>query len=138
MTKIANEESKPKNPNLRDCNILIRLTTSEFLELKTRALNNNRKVSEYVRETVFADKWIKLNDDWHLYDELRSTHNDLNRLGNYIIHLTSVLEQKALSADVLKSVKESVKELQAHVHDAIQTTDKAKELAHQAVFGKKI
>ena len=134
MTKIANEESKPKNPNLRDCNILIRLTTSEFLELKTRALNNNRKVSEYVRETVFADKWIKLNDDWHLYDELRSTHNDLNRLGNYIIHLTSVLEQKALSADVLKSVKE----LQAHVHEAIQTTDKAKELAHQAVFGKKI
>lgn len=135
MTKIANKETtKPKNPNLRDCNILIRLTTSEFLELKTRALNNNRKVSEYVRETVFADKWIKLNDDWHLYDELRSTHNDLNRLGNYIIHLTSVLEQKALSADVLKSVKE----LQAHVHDAIQTTDKAKELAHQAVFGKKI
>ena len=134
MTKIANEESKPKNPNLRDCNILIRLTTSEFLELKTRALNNNRKVSEYVRETVFADKWIKLNDDWHLYDELRSTHNDLNRIGNYIIHLTNVLEQKALSADVLKSVKE----LQAHVHDAIQTTDKAKELAQQAVFGKKI
>lgn len=135
MTKIANKETtKPKNPNLRDCNILIRLTTSEFFELKTRALNNNRKVSEYVRETVFADKWIKLNDDWHLYDELRSTHNDLNRLGNYLIHLTSVLEQKALSADVLKSVKE----LQAHIHNAIQTTDKAKEIAHQAVFGKKI
>ncbi len=135
MAKIAKDnEEQSKNPNLREHRIFVRMTTEEFLELKTRALNNNRKVSEYVRETVFADKWVKLNDDWHLYDELRSTHNDLNRLGNYLIHLTSVLEQKALSTDVIKSVKK----LQAHVHDAIQTTDKAKELAHQAVFGKKI
>ena len=80
------KEEKTKKSILRDQRIFVRLTTEEFLELKTRASSNHRKVSEFVRETVFADKWVKLNDDWHLYDAIRSTNNDLNRLGNYYNH----------------------------------------------------
>ena len=127
------KEEKTKKSILRDQRIFVRLTTEEFLELKTRASSNHRKVSEFVRETDFADKWVKLNDDWHLYDAIRSTNNDLNRLGNYLIHLTNILENKENSQEAL----DAVKELQKQVHDAITVTDKAKRYAHKAVFGDK-
>ena len=49
------KEEKTKKSILRDQRIFVRLTTEEFLELKTRASSNHRKVSEFVRETVFAE-----------------------------------------------------------------------------------
>ena len=54
MTKIAEgNEEQSKNPNLREHRIFVRMTTEEFLELKTRALN---KAKELAHQAVFGKK----------------------------------------------------------------------------------
>lgn len=71
----------------------IRLTQSEYEELNLRATENSMTISEYMRYMIFKDKNIKINTDYDLYMAIKHLHNDINRLGNYLVHVTSVIEK---------------------------------------------
>lgn len=63
----------------------VRLTEKDYIDLHLRAASNNMKLSDYVRRTVFDDRFKKIHTDYDVYKELKALHADLNRLGNWII-----------------------------------------------------
>lgn len=70
----------------------IRLTETEYKDLNLRASTNRMTISEYIRFMIFKDKEIKINTEYDLFMEIKRFHADLNKLGNYLVHVTSVIE----------------------------------------------
>ena len=74
--------TKPKE---RICRLEVRLKQDEYTQLQIRANKNKMTVSDYVRRTVFAEKFTRITTDFEVYLELKALHADLNRMGNFLL-----------------------------------------------------
>ena len=45
----------------------VRFSEEEYTELKSRAVLNNMKLNEYIKNVIFLDKYCILNTDYDLY-----------------------------------------------------------------------
>ena len=76
--KKTEEEQKKRS-------IHVRFNEVELNEIKIRAAANHYSISDFVRRTVFDERFRYIHTDFETYREFKALHNDLNRLGNYMI-----------------------------------------------------
>ena len=50
--------------------IHVRLCKDDYAELRVRATNNNMKMNQYIRNTIFSDRYRIINTDYDLFFRL--------------------------------------------------------------------
>lgn len=99
----------------------VRLTEKDYIELHLRSAQNNMKLSDYVRRTVFDDRFKKIHTDYDVYKELKGIHADLNRLGNWIIGKKDFKDYGARNMNSmtarLNDTIEQLKSVQKHIQN---------------------
>ena len=120
---------KPIDAARKTHDIHIRLKEDEYIELRTRANNNDLSLSHFVRNTVFSNRFIQINTDYDLYIEIKKLHADLNRLGNYLVHVSSLLE--------LQTDQSNLEKLRISISKTINESEKLKKIVIKAIKGQK-
>lgn len=85
--------------------IHVRLCKDDYAELRVRATNNNMKMNQYIRNTIFSDRYRIINTDYDLFFRLGRAIDVLTRTGNYLVKLGKFLENNEDYKDI-KRLKE--------------------------------
>lgn len=94
----------------------VRFSEEEYTELKSRAVLNNMKLNEYIKNVIFLDKYCILNTDYDLYERLGQILNVLTRTGNFLVKVGKFYEEQKdyknllVLSEAIKTEKACVKE----------------------------
>lgn len=111
MTVITSEEKDKKDRRYKNdlerksYDIHVRLCKDDYAELRVRATNNNMKMNQYIRNTIFSDRYRIINTDYDLFFRLGRAIDVLTRTGNYLVKLGKFLENNEDYKDI-KRLKE--------------------------------
>lgn len=113
--------------------IHVRLCKDDYAELRVRATNNNMKMNQYIRNTIFSDRYRIINTDYDLFFRLGRAIDVLTRTGNYLVKLGKFLENNEDYKDI-KRLKEgfeaeklALKELRKLIISYQRKTDEIEE-----------
>jgi len=94
----------------------LRFSEEEYTELKSRAVLNNMKLNEYIKNVIFLDKYCILNTDYDLYERLGQILNVLTRTGNFLVKVGKLCEEQkdyknlSLLREALEAERKGIKE----------------------------
>jgi hypothetical protein len=113
--------------------IHVRLCKDDYAELRVRATSNNMKMNQYIRNTIFSDRYRIINTDYDLFFRLGRAIDVLTRTGNYLVKLGKFLENNEDYKDI-KRLKEgfeaeklALKELRKLIISYQRKTDELEE-----------
>ena len=113
--------------------INVRLCKDDYAELRVRATSNNMKMNQYIRNTIFSDRYRIINTDYDLFFRLGRAIDVLTRTGNYLVKLGKFLENNEDYKDI-KRLKEgfeaeklALKELRKLIISYQRKTDELEE-----------
>src|SRR5574344_2030187 len=94
----------------------VRFNRDEYIELLLRANNNDMKITEYIKNTIFSDKYRLLNSDYDLYERFGQILNVLTRTGNFLVKVGKLCEKQNdyknlnLLREALEAERKAIKE----------------------------
>ena len=113
--------------------IHVRLCKDDYAELRVRATNNNMKMNQYIRNTIFSDRYRIINTDYDLFFRLGRAIDVLTRTGNYLVKLGKFLENNEDYKDIkrlkegFEAEKMALKELRKLIISYQRKTDELEE-----------
>lgn len=113
--------------------IHVRLCKDDYAELRVRATSNNMKMNQYIRNTIFSDRYRIINTDYDLFFRLGRAIDVLTRTGNYLVKLGKFLENNEDYKDIkrlkegFEAEKMALKELRKLIISYQRKTDELEE-----------
>lgn len=113
--------------------IHVRLCKDDYAELRVRATSNNMKMNQYIRNTIFSDRYRIINTDYDLFFRLGRAIDVLTRTGNYLVKLSKFLENNEDYKDIkrlkegFEAEKMALKELRKLIISYQRKTDELEE-----------